>query len=138
MPTDTAPDVRIPRPALVGFTCGVVVSLAITLLDILPDSQGHAMLVAAIATPYLVFALIDGSTRSLVIEIAVMVVFVTTAFLVFDSPAWIVAIVLASHGLWDLAHMRSHMTKHVGDYPIWCATLDISAATMLFVASYVL
>lgn len=135
MPTDTASDVRIPRPALVGFASGVVVSLAISLLDILPDSQGHAVLVAAIATPYLGFALLDGSTRSLAVEVTVMITFVTTAFLVFESAAWIVAIVLAAHGLWDLAHLGSRITQRLGDYPIWCGTLDITAAAMLLVTT---
>lgn len=40
MPTS----VRLPCPALVGFASGVVISLATTLLDILPDSEGHAVL----------------------------------------------------------------------------------------------
>ncbi|MFN3255401.1 MAG: hypothetical protein ACE37B_06875 [Ilumatobacter sp.] len=137
MPTDTSTEVRIPRPALVGIASGLAVSLTITWLDILPTSEGHAVLVAAIATPYLVFALLDGSVRSFVAEIAVMIAFVTTAFLIFDSPAWVIAAVLAAHGLWDLAHLSGRITSHVGDYPIWCGTLDITAAIALLITGRV-
>ena len=134
MPTDN-PSVRIPRPALVGVASGIVVSLAIILLDLLPDSQGHAILVAAIATPYLVFALLDGSPQSLIIEISVMVAFVTIAFVLFDSPAWMVAFALAAHGMWDLVHINDRITANVGDYPIWCGTLDVTAAAVLLLAN---
>lgn len=87
-PADTAvngslPRVEIPNPAAVGAIVGVSVGAAIVLVNILPSSQGHGVLVAAIATPYLAFALLDGSSRSLVIEIAVMVAFVTAAFVAF-------------------------------------------------------
>ena len=135
MPTDPVGDIKIPRPVLAGILSGITVSLAIIWLNILSDAQGHAVLVAAIATPYLVFALLDGSVRSLVIEITVMVAFVTAAFLILDSPAWAVALVLASHGLWDLAHFNGRITSHVGDYPVWCGTLDVTAATMLLATS---
>lgn len=135
MPTDPVAEVRIPRPVLTGILSGVVVSLGIIWLDILPDAQGHAVLVAAIATPYLAFALLDGSARTLVREITVMMVFVTAAFLVFDSPAWAVALVLAGHALWDLMHLGGRVTSHVGDYPVWCATLDVTAAATLMATS---
>lgn len=135
MPTNVVRGVRIPRPALIGALCGIAVSLGIMLLDILPAAQGHALLVAAIATPYLAFALIDGSARSLVVEITVTVAFVTTAFLVFDASAWVVAIALIAHGLWDLVHLRIHITNHLGDYPVWCGTLDITAAAALLITS---
>ena len=134
MPTDPGGVVRIPRPILTGVVSGIAISVSIISLNILNDAQGHAMLVAAIATPYLVFALLDGSARSLVSEITVMVAFVTAAFLVFDAPAWTVAIVLAAHGLWDVAHLKGGVTSHTGDYPIWCGTLDVTAAAVLVIA----
>lgn len=60
-------------------------------------------------------------------------VFVTTAFVVFDSPAWVVSGALAAHGLWDLAHLNGRLTKHTGDDPIRCAALAVTAAEMLLI-----
>ena len=135
MPTDTTGEVDIPRPALAGIACGVAASLSIIWLNILPDAQGHAILVAAIATPYLAFALLDGSARSLFSEITATVVFVTTAFLILDASAWAVAAVLAAHGIWDIAHLKGRITSHVGDYPVWCASLDLTAAGVLLAST---
>jgi hypothetical protein len=135
MLTDPVGEVRIPRPVLAGILSGIAVSLTIVWLNILPDTQGHAVLVAAIATPYLAFALLDGSARALVSEITVTVAFVTTAFLIFDASAWVVAAVLAAHGNWDLAHLSGRITAHVGDYPVWCAWLDLTAAAVLLVST---
>lgn len=125
--------VRIPAPVLAGVVSGVLASLAITLLNTLSDTQGHAILIAAVATPYVAFALVDGTARSIVTEAVVAVAFVAVAFVVFDASVWVVAGALAAHGIWDLAHLRTHITSHVGDYPVWCATLDVSAAAVLVV-----
>lgn len=80
------------------------------------------------------FALLDGSARSLVTEITVMFAVAAAAFLILDSPAWTVAVVHAAHGLWELAHLNGRVTSHVGDYPVWCATLDVTAAAVLLVS----
>ena len=132
MPSDS---VEIPWPVPTGIACGVIISLAISLTNILTDAQGHAVLVAAIATPYLAFALLDGSTRSVALETTVLVAFTTAAFIVFDATAWVVAAVLASHAAWDVAHERFRITDRVGDYPVWCAALDLSAAGTLIAVS---
>ena len=64
-----------------------------------------------------------------------MVAFVITAFLVFDAPAWAVSVALAAHGLWDLAHLGGRITSQVGDYPVWCGTLDVTAAGVLVLST---
>lgn len=92
------PAARIPLPILTGLVSGILASLAITLLNILPGSQGHAVLIAAVATPCLAFAFIDGTPRSIGIETVVAITFVTVAFLAFDASPWVVAGALAAHG----------------------------------------
>ena len=74
-------------------------------------------------------------SRSLVIEITGIFAFVTPAFLTLDSPAWTAAVVHAARGLWDLAQLNGRVTSHVGDYPVWCATLDVTAAAVLLVST---
>ena len=114
---------------------GVVLSLVITTADILPPNQGHAILISAVATPYIAFALVDGSARSVLTEFSVAIAFVTASFVVLNADVWIVATVLAAHGLWDLAHIRSDLNRLCGDYPKWCGVLDIAAAATLLVTS---
>ena len=121
-----------------GVACGLVISAAISVFEIVPTEQGHAVLVAAIATPYLVFALLDGSARALALETLVIVAFVTLAFLVLNASALVVASLLAAHALWDVAHLRLSITKCLGDYPAWCAALDVTAAVSLVAHEYVL
>lgn len=129
--SESSPSVSIPYPLALGALAGLVTSLSIIVLDLLPDSQGHALLMAAISTPYIVFALLDGSTTSLAIEFAAMVGFMIASFIIFDAPAWVVAIALASHALWDYLHRGERITKHVGDYATWCSALDLTAAITL-------
>lgn len=127
--------VAIPRPVLVGAMSGVFLSLVITTADILPPNQGHAILISAVATPYIAFALVDSSPRSALTEFSVAIAFVTASFVVLNANVWIVATVLAAHGLWDLAHIRFPLNPHCGNYPKWCGVLDIAAAATLLITS---
>ncbi len=113
---------------------GAVTSAAIVVLDVVDASVGHAVLVAAIATPYLAFALLDATLRSLVAETVLVVLFVAASLILLNASAWLVAVALAAHGVWDLAHVRWAITEHTGNYPQWCAAFDVTAAAGLVVS----
>ncbi|MGB5953563.1 MAG: hypothetical protein WBG57_13735 [Ornithinimicrobium sp.] len=129
--------VRIPMPGHAGVVGGVVVSVGLSAVAVVSPAQGHAVLVAAIATPYLVFALLDRSRRGLMIEVLAVVLFVTAALLLLQSPAWLVAVALVGHAGWDVVHVRWAPVRGVGDYPAWRAALDVTAAAMLLAVSLV-
>lgn len=50
----SAEGARIPKPVVAGVVSGMVTNLGISAVSVVSPAQGHAVLVAAIATPYLV------------------------------------------------------------------------------------
>lgn len=76
----------------------------------------------------------DRSRRALLVEVLPVVIFVTAALLLLQSPAWLVAVALVAHAGWGLAHVRRGSVRDLGDYPVWCAALDVTAAAMLLAA----
>lgn len=89
--------VHLRHPVALGVLCGVLLSLGVTAFGAGSPGEGHAVLVAAAATPYIVFALLDGSRRSGSLETAAIVGFVAIGLVGLDAPVWLVAASLVGH-----------------------------------------
>ncbi|MBI3319884.1 MAG: hypothetical protein HYZ89_04790 [Candidatus Omnitrophica bacterium] len=113
------------RASLAGaFLAGVTVSLVMGL----PRSRAFgllAVLLAGMATIYLGAALSTGRREHMLMEGLVAGAFVAFATLgVWGSPLFLVVGYLA-HGLWDVAHYRSHIpTRIVAWWPPFCLVYD--------------
>ena len=73
-----------------------------------------------------------GSMQTVVLESAVMAVFVIAAVAGFKRSAWIIVAGLAGHGLQDAVH--GHIVANAGVpawWPAWCLAYDIGAAAAL-------
>lgn len=97
--------------------------------------RGHAVLVAAISTPYLAFAAIDGRTRSRLVELVAAAAFLFVAMPFAGDRAWILAVALVAHAVWDAVHVCCDVTRTVAWWPPWCAAFDLAAAAGLLIAT---
>jgi hypothetical protein len=85
-----------------------------------------------VASYYVLFAAMGASTQTLVLELLVGMVFVAFAVWGFRSSLWVVAVALAGHGIFDLAHDRFISNPGM---PVWwpafCAAYDVTAGAYL-------
>lgn len=81
---------------------------------------------------YILFAVMGGSTRALVVEAVTMGAFAVVAIAGFRWSRWLVAIGLAAHGAFDLIHAR--LVANPGVPPWWppfCLAFDFCIAAVL-------
>lgn len=89
-------------------------------------------MLVVIATYYVLFAVIGGDSKALLLESLVAAAFIGAAVAGFRSTLWIVVVGLAGHGLFDFLH---HLLFRNDGVPAWwpgfCLTFDIAAAAWL-------
>ncbi len=77
----------------------------------------------------------DGRARSVMLETAVMAIFVAAALWALDRSHWIIAIILAAHAAWDRLHTQIGITKYINWWAPFCAAFDLTAAAVFIDAS---
>jgi hypothetical protein len=96
------------------------------------DRAFYPTVMIVIASYYVLFAVMSGSLRTVVIESVVMTLFAAAAVAGFKSSAWIVVAALAGHGVFDAVH--HHLIENAGVppwWPAWCLAYDVGAAAVL-------
>lgn len=120
------------------FISGIVLALlTISFLLMLPERNILDMLVillTAIASIYLGFALSEGRKKEIIIEISAMFVFIAIAILgLWISPYFLIAGYLM-HGLWDIVHNPGMIRTEVVEwYKVLCMSYDLVMAIFIFV-----
>ncbi len=90
------------------------------------------MLLAVIATYYILFAVIGSSTPALTIESLVAVAFLAVAVVGFKKNLWWVVAALAGHGVFDFFHHLLIQNPGVpGWWPGFCLAFDVLASGFL-------
>lgn len=119
-----------------AYLIGAVLALAVgglgTLTGLDRDRAFYPTVMIVIASIYILFAVLGGSTQALVIEAAVAVVFMAVALAGFKHSLWLVAAALALHGVFDVFH--PHLIANPGVpawYPAFCLAYDVVAAGYL-------
>jgi hypothetical protein len=75
-----------------------------------------------------------GSSHALVVELAVMAVFVLLAVVGFKRSSWLVVAGMAAHGLFDVLHPQLVHNAGVPQWwPAFCAAFDVGFAGLLAV-----
>jgi hypothetical protein len=96
------------------------------------DRSFYPTVLIVVASYYVLFGVIGGSTRPLVIELLVMVPFAILAVVGFKLGQWLVAAGLAAHGVMDFFH--GYIVTNPG-LPAWwpgfCLAYDLAAAACL-------
>ncbi len=113
--------------ALALFVCG-----AASLLGMDRDRVFYPTVLIVIATYYVLFAVMDGSHKVLLSEIAIAAVFTVVAVVGFKRNLWLVAAALAGHGLMDFFHHTLvHNTGVPRGWPGFCLAFDLTAAVFV-------
>ena len=120
-----------------AYLIGAVLALGVgavlgTAVGLDRDRAFYTTVAAVVASYYVLFAAMAGSTHALLVETAVGIVFLTVALVGFRSSLWLVVVALASHGAFDTVHGRLIANPGV---PVWwpafCASYDVVAAGYL-------
>lgn len=119
-------------PYMIGLVLGLAVGGYATALRLDRDRAFYPTVLIVIASYYVLFAVIGGSSRALVVESLVAGLFLVTASLGFRSSLWLVVAALAAHGVLDVFHARLVDNPGVPAWwPAWCGAYDVAAAGYL-------
>jgi hypothetical protein len=112
----------------VGALLAVLVALFARRVGLDRDRAFYPTVVIVVAAFYVLFAVMGGTTRTVLVESAVMGAFVLAAVAGFRSNLWIAAAALVGHGVFDLVH--GHMIDNAGVpewWPPFCMAYDVVA-----------
>ncbi|MBP2216976.1 hypothetical protein [Arthrobacter sp. CAN_C5] len=133
-PRSVRSSVPVPTAAVVwGVIIGAVQAASPLAVWWLAPSTVYALGLAVIASVYIGFAVADGRTKVLVVEIGVAAVFVVAAATAVSGSSWIFVAWLAAHGLKDLWQHRTQFVRNTRWWPPFCVTVDFVAAAVLAV-----
>jgi hypothetical protein len=76
---------------------------------------------------YILFAVMGGSVRALILESIVMSAFVCVAVLGFRLNLWLVVVALAAHGVFDFVGLEAHV-KDEARFPTKWAFFDLGTS----------
>ena len=116
----------------IGVAAAAAVGLFATVIGFDKERSFYPVVLIVIATLYLLFAAMAGSTDSLVAEAIPALVFVVMAALGFRKTPWLVVAGLALHGVFDFFHHAVITNPGVPVWwPGWCLAYDVAAAAYL-------
>ncbi|MGO4691221.1 hypothetical protein [Glaciibacter sp. 2TAF33] len=129
---------RVPTSApITAIIWGVIIGAAQAASPLafwwLTPSTVYAMGIAVIAAVYIGFAVADGRTKVLMVEISVATAFVVLAATAVTGSAWIVVAGLVAHGLKDLWQHRTQFVRKTRWWPPFCAAVDFVSAAIVAV-----
>jgi hypothetical protein len=119
-----------------GYAVGVLLALLVscfarvTGLD--RDRAFYTTVAMVVASYYVLFAVMGGSSQALVVDSIVMTAFVVVAVIGFKRNLWLVVAALAGHGVLDWFHGVVVANPGVPEWwPAFCSTYDVVAAGFL-------
>jgi len=118
------------------YAAGIVLSIGVALfarwVGFDRDRAFYPTVLIVIASYYVLFAAMIGSRETLVLESALMTVFVVAAVAGFKKSPWIIVGALAAHGVQDAVHGLIVANAGVPAWwPAWCLAYDLGAAGAL-------
>ena len=119
-------------PYVIGIVASAGVAVFARYVGFDRDRAFYPTVVIVVALYYVLFAVMSGSVRTVVLESVVMSLFAIAAVVGFKSSAWIVVAALAGHGIFDAVH--GHIIENAGVpawWPAWCLAYDGGAAAGL-------
>lgn len=119
-------------PYLIGLVLSLAVAVFARRVGLDRDRAFYPTVTIVVATYYVLFATIGGSTPVLVAELLGAAAFVLAAVVGFRASPWIVVMALTGHGLFDAVH--GHVIDNVGMpawWPAFCGSYDIGAGAWL-------
>jgi hypothetical protein len=117
---------------LIGILLVLAVSAFAAALRLDRDRAFYPVVMMVIALYYVLFAVMGGSTRTVVVGSLIATAFVAAASLGFRRILWLVAAALGAHGVMDVFHARLVSNPGVPAWwSAWCMAYDLAAAAVL-------
>lgn len=117
---------------LVGVALGLVVWLFGRLVGLDRDRAYYATILAVVALYYVLFAVMGGSVRALLLELIAVPAFLVLTALGFKRSQWFVVAGLVGHGAFNCVH--GLLISNPG-MPVWwppfCSSIDITMGGLL-------
>jgi hypothetical protein len=117
---------------VIGTLLAIAVGLMATVVGLDRDRAFYPSVTIVVASYYVLFAVMGGSTHALLLDSLVGSIFLAVSVVGFRSSLWVVVVALAAHGILDLAHDGVISNRGV---PIWwpafCLAYDVTAAVYL-------
>jgi len=117
---------------LIGAGLAVALCVFAKVAGLDRDRVFYPTLVMPIATYYILFAVMAGAMRALVLESVIGCAFIALAVAGFKKNIWLVVAALAGHGVLDFVH---HLfVQNPGVPPWWpgfCGSFDVIAGAFL-------
>lgn len=122
-----------------GYAVGLVLALLVAIFARLVgfdrDRSFYPVVVIVIALYYVLFAVMGGSIRALILESLIMSGFAAAAVIGMKRHSWLVAAALAAHGVLDFFH--GHLIDNPGVpewWPAFCLAYDVAAAAFMLMS----
>lgn len=118
---------------VVGSVVGLVTCAFARAVGFDRDRAFYPTVLIVVASYYVLFAVMGGSTRALVLELVVMSVFVVTAVAGFKGNLWLVVAGIAAHGVVDF-FVHGRIVDNAGVpawWPAFCGSFDIAMPACL-------
>jgi len=116
----------------IGSVLSVVVAMFARFVGLDRDRAFYSTVAIVVATYYVLFAVMGGTTHALLIELGVMAAFVVVAVAGFKRNFWLVAAALVGHGVFDIFHAGLVTNAGVPEYwPAFCMSYDVGAGGIL-------
>jgi hypothetical protein len=117
---------------LIGIVAATAVGVFGSVIGFDRERSFYPVALIVIATLYLLFATMAGSTTVLLAETVPAFMFVTMAVLGFRKSPWFAVAGLALHGVFDFFHHAVIENPGVPVWwPGWCLSYDVVAAAYL-------
>jgi len=117
---------------IVGTSLALFVCGAASMLGMDRDRVFYPTVLIVIASYYVLFAVIDGSGRVLLSELAISAAFTGVAVAGFKRSLWLAVAALAGHGVLDFFHpLLVHNAGVPQRWPGFCLAFDLTAAVLV-------
>jgi hypothetical protein len=124
--------VNLLQPIMIGAVLALGVSLYAAWIGFDADRAFYPTVLTVVASYYVLFSVMAGSTSTTIPELAIASVFIAAASLGFRRNLWLVVVALAAHGILDAFHGSLVPNPGVPSWwPAFCGTYDVTAAGIL-------
>ncbi|MCX7219514.1 hypothetical protein [Undibacterium parvum] len=116
----------------IGVTLAIIIGGFATIIGFDRERGFYPFLMIVIASIYVLFSILDGTPKTMYVELFVMFVFSAVSIVGFKKNAWIIVGALVMHGLFDAFHGDLIINQGVPSwYRSFCISYDIVAAGYL-------
>ena len=117
---------------LIGVVLALVLGIFGSVVGFDRDRSYYATVLAVIGLLYGLWAVLSGSTTTLLLESIGIVAFLILSVLGFKISQWFLVAGLAAHGVYDYFHGYLFTNSGVPAFwPMFCGSYDVTAAAYL-------